>query len=208
MGMTRFLVITGMILAAAAARLIPHPPNFTPVAAMALFAGATLSRPGLALLVPFAAMVLSDVVIYSSHSQHFDPMIYLIGQAVVYGCFGLTVGMGRWLRSRYTVPCIAGTMLASSVLFFVVTNFAVWVMGQGLGRPMTPAGLLACYVDALPFFRNTVLGDALFSAVLFGGFILAEHYFPALREPVLVPAAAEPHNQGSTERDAYLGPSR
>jgi hypothetical protein len=75
---------------------------------------------------------------------------------------------------------IAGAALASSVVFFVVTNFGVWVFGSRY--PKTAAGLLACYVAAIPFFQNTLAGDALYTAVLFGGFAVAEKLFPILRE--------------------------
>jgi len=170
--LTRLAVLSGIVLAAAAARLAPHPPNFTPVGAMALFGGACVADRRLALALPLAALVLSDLVI----GLH-------VLMPVVYGSFALNVLLGRWLRARRTLVPTAAVTLVGSVQFFLVTNFACWV----LAYPHTVAGLGACYVAALPFFQNTLLGDATFATLLFGGLAAAERGFPALREPA--PAA-------------------
>lgn len=169
---SRFLVLAAMIASAALARLIPHPPNFTPVGAMALFGGACLADRRLALLVPLAAIFLSDLVI---------GLHVLI--PVVYGSFAVNVLLGRWLRSRRTLVNTAAVALAGAVQFFVVTNFACWL----LWYPHTAEGFAACYVAAIPFFQNTLMGDAVFATALFGGLAVAERGFPVLREPA--PAA-------------------
>lgn len=166
---SRLAFILGLIVAAAVARILPHPWNFTPVGAVALFAGAHLRSRRLAYAVPLAAMLASDLVI-GLHAL----------MPVVYACFALTVGIGGVLRGRRTLLPIAGATLASSVLFFVVTNFAVWALGGWY--PLSLSGLIACYVAGIPYFRNTLLGDALYAAVLFGGVALAERAFPSLRE--------------------------
>ena len=101
---------------------------------------------------------------------------------IVYISFALIVCMGLWLRQRRTLLPIAGATLASSILFYITTNFAVWAFGSLY--PKTLTGLLACYVAAIPFFQNTALGDAVFAAVLFGSFSLAERYLAPLREPI------------------------
>ena len=164
----RFSVITGMILAGVASRLIPHPPNFAPIGAMALFGGACFTRKRWAVVVPLAAMFFSDLVL---------GLHRLI--PVVYGTFALIVCLGYWLRTRRKLGPIAVATLGSSVLFFVLTNFGVWAFGSLY--PRTFEGLRACYVAALPFFGGTLLGDAAFSAALFGGLALAERIVPGLR---------------------------
>jgi hypothetical protein len=177
----RFLFLVGMILAAAASRLIPHPPNFAPIGAMALFGGACFADKRQAFLVPLAAMFVSDLAIGLLSG---DLSLGLHGLIpVVYGSFVLIVCLGFLLRGRRKVVPIAGAALASSVLFFVLTNFGVWALGSFY--PKTWEGLVACYVAAIPFFHNTLLGDAVYATVLFGGLALAEKSFPALREPVL-----------------------
>jgi len=167
---TRFWTVAGMILGAALTRLLPHPWNFTPIGAMALFSGATFRDRRLAFVVPLATLFLSDLVI----GLHF--LMW-----AVYGSFALMVWLGTWLRARRRLWPIAATTLAGSVLFFVVTNFAVWL--SGMTYPKTAAGLVACYVAAIPYFGNTLAGDAFYVALLFGGFAFAERHVPALREP-------------------------
>jgi hypothetical protein len=163
-----------MIVLASLARLIPHPPNFTPIGAMALFGGACLADRRLALLVPLAALFVSDL---------FLGLHVLI--PVVYGSFAVNVLFGRWLRSRRSVVNTAAVTLLSSIQFFVLTNFACWM----LWYTHTVEGFVTCYVAAVPFFQNTLLGDAMFATGLFGTLALAERGFPVLRElPALVSA--------------------
>ena len=136
---------------------------------MAIFGGACFADRRLALLIPLAAMFLSDLAIG-----------FHILVPVVYGSFALNVLLGRWLRARRTVLSTAAVTLAGSLQFFTVTNFACWVAFY----PHTAEGLLECYVAAIPFFQNTLLGDAFFVAVLFGGLAVAERVWPTVREPV------------------------
>ncbi|MDQ7819730.1 MAG: DUF6580 family putative transport protein [Armatimonadota bacterium] len=161
-------VLLGLVLAAAASRLLPHPPNVTPVAALALFGGAHFGRLWQACAVPLGAMLLSDLVIGLHALIPF-----------VYGSLALAVLIGIWVGRRLTPGRVAAGAVGSSVLFFLVTNFGVWA--QGALYPRTADGLLAAYVAALPFFRNTVAGDLFYAAVLFGGFALLERAVPALR---------------------------
>ena len=167
---TRVAALTAIILAAALSRLIPHPPNMTSVTAVALFGGAYFSDRRLAFLAPLAALFLSDLVLGFYHHME-----------VVYASFALIVCIGLWLQKDRSALPIAGAALASSVLFFLLTNFGVWAFGSLY--PMTLDGLIACYVAAIPFFRNMLLGDVLYTVLLFGGFALLERRFAMLREP-------------------------
>jgi hypothetical protein len=167
---TRLLALLGAILAAAALRLVPHPPNFSPIAAMALFSGAYVGRRGLAFVAPLAALLLSDAVLG-----------YYRGMSFVYGSMMLVVVIGWWLSSRRTPLRIGGAAVASSVLFYVLTNFGMWLFSGFY--PRTLAGLEACYIAAIPFFQNTLAGDLFFTTLLFGGFAIAERLLPAIREP-------------------------
>lgn len=166
----RLTVLVTLVLIAALFRLLPHPPNFQPVAAMALFAGARLRDNRLALLVPLLAMLASDALI-GFHDQ----------MLLVYGCMALTVGIGTWLRDRPGVLPVGAAALGSSALFFAVTNFGVWA-ASGM-YPLTPGGLVACYVAGIPFFHNTLAGTAVFTVALFGGWAALERWRPALRAP-------------------------
>lgn len=165
----RPVVLIAVIVAAAALRLAPHPPNVSPIAAMGLFGGAYLTNRAAGFLAPLGALLLSDVVLgFYPHME------------IVYGALALAVCMG-WLLRRDRSPLrVAGAALASSVVFFLVTNFGVWALGTLY--PRTLEGLAACYTAAIPFFQNTVGGDLFFTGLLFGGFALAERLAPALRE--------------------------
>jgi hypothetical protein len=169
----RLLALLTAIFFAAALRLVPHPPNFSPIAAMALFSGAYLPKRALAFLAPFAALLLSDAVLG-----------FYAGMNFVYFSFALTVLIGWAIASRKTPLVIGTAAVASSVLFFALTNFGMWLFSGFY--PLTGAGLVACYVAAVPFFQNTLAGDLLFTAMLFGGFALFERMVPAIRQHRLV----------------------
>ncbi len=163
----RFSVIVGMILVAAFSRLLPHPDNMTPLTAIALFAGVSLEK-RFSFLVPLLALLLSDLFL-GFHSQ-------LIA---VYFCFLLTVLIGHFLKHQLKVLPIVLATLISSVLFFIATNFGVWLVDHLY--PKNFSGLWMCYTAAIPFFRNTLLGDFFYVAILFGSFAFAQKRYPELR---------------------------
>jgi hypothetical protein len=164
----RAAVLFSAIVAAAALRLVPHPPNFSPIGAMALFSGAYLGRRALAFVAPFAALLLSDLVLGFYH-----------GMGTVYAAVALTVVIGGWVCAGRSPLRVGAAAIASSVVFFAITNFGMWLFSGFY--PLTGAGLVACFVAAIPFFQNTVAGDLFYAALLFGGFALAEHLVPRLR---------------------------
>ena len=174
----RMLLALTIIALAAALRIAPHPWNFTPVGAMALFSGAVIQDRRLALLFPLLALFAGDIFIG----------LYKL-MPVVYASFLVSIAIGFWLRNRRTVGPIAAATLFGAIQFFLVTNFAVWAFG--LSYPRNSAGLVACYVAGIPFFWNTLAGDAVYAGLLFGGFVLAERLFPAFREPALDAAPAK-----------------
>ncbi len=168
----RLWLITGLVFGAALLRLVPHPPNFTPLGALALFAGARYGRKSLAFLLPLGAMLLSDSLLELTTGNGFHATLPVIYMALV-----LTVPVGLVIR-RMGVGAssvIGGSLVASSI-FFIVTNFAVWAT-SGM-YPISFEGLVTCYVAAVPFFGNTIAGDLLFSGLLFGAFALAEKKIP------------------------------
>jgi hypothetical protein len=163
----RITTLIGMIAFAAMTRLLPHPPNFTAVTALALFAGAQMSDRRLALVIPLVSLFLTDVIL-GLHS----------GMLLVYACVAAVVGLGALAGSRAQPLRLAGASVAGSVLFFVVTNFGVWA-NDGL-YPRTMAGLADCYVAAIPFFQNALVGDLFYTAALFAGFEFLRRAMPAL----------------------------
>ena len=144
------------------ARLLPHAPNVTPMAASALFAGVIFRSRLVALATPVAAVVLGDLILGT-----YDWRV----AGVVYVSLALPAIAGMWgLRTPRLPLLLVPLALMSSVTFFVTTNFAVWAFGGMYANDL--AGLLHCYVAALPFLRNGVMGDLLWTAVLFGGWWL------------------------------------
>jgi hypothetical protein len=167
----RTLLAISMIILAAVLRIAPHPWNFTPVGAMALFSGAVLKNRRLAFAVPLLALFAGDLFVGFYKIQI---------MFAVYASFLLSVAIGLCLRNRRTIGPISLATLLGAFQFFVITDFAFWIFGSAY--PRTAAGLIACYVAAIPLFFNMLAGDVLYAALLFGGFALAERTFPAFRE--------------------------
>jgi hypothetical protein len=165
---SRLLALLSAILVAAALRLVAHPPNFTPIGAMALFSGAYLGRRGvIAFAAPLGALFLSDLVLG-----------FYRGMPTIYFSVALIVVLGWLALQRVSALRVGAAAVTSSVLFFVVTNFGMW-LSSGF-YPRTLAGLEACYLAAVPFFQNTVAGDLFYATLLFGGFKVAELLMPRL----------------------------
>ncbi|MFZ1081634.1 MAG: DUF6580 family putative transport protein [Candidatus Kryptoniota bacterium] len=159
-----------LILFAAFSRLIPHAPNFTPLISTALFAGAYLQK-RFAFIVPLAALLVSDLVIgfYGFGSMAF-----------VYGSFLLIVALGLTMQARVSTIRIAGFSVVGAVLFFILTNFGMWIIPNSI-YPKTFTGLVECYTMAIPFFGNTFLSALIYSAVMFGVYETAERFVFKLR---------------------------
>jgi hypothetical protein len=173
----RLLAVSLFVGGAALARLLPHSPNVTPIAAMALFGGAYLANRKLALALPLVAMLLSDLVLgYTIYGK-----ALLFSQPVVYLCMLAIVAIGGSIRARKSWWNIIVASLGSSVMFYIVTNLAVWAF-ESL-YPKNWIGLMTCYTAAIPFFRNSVAGDLFFAVILFGGFALLEKSVVSVREP-------------------------
>ena len=150
-----------LVLIVASMRLIPHPPNFVPIAAIALFAGVYFSK-RTAFILPVAAMIISDIFI-----GYYEISL----MAVVYGSFLLYVLLGFWLKKNKKWYTIGGSAILGAVLFFLITNFAVWAFTPWYAK--TLSGLIQCYLMALPFFRNTLFGNLFYVSAFFGIYELA-----------------------------------
>ena len=156
----KLAIVAGMVLLAALSRLLPHPWNFSPLEAMALFAGAHVAQRWVSVLLPLTALFVSDLILG-----------FYEGIWVVYLCFALIALAGRWLRDAGPLK-IAAFGLGSATFFFIVSNFGVWA-GSAM-YPHTFSGLMSCYVSAIPFFHNQLAGVAFYAALLFGGHALLQ----------------------------------
>jgi Family of unknown function (DUF6580) len=167
-------VVAFLIAFDVTARLLPHAPGFLPVAASGLFAARMLRIPVLALIVPLAAMAISGVGFAADHWQV---------TLVVYGAIALPALAGIYSRRWSGALAIVATMLSCSLFFFVSTNLAVWAFSGMYAHTMQ--GLAECYALALPFLEKTVMGDLMWTAVLFGGAWLVQHGPELARKPLL-----------------------
>jgi len=180
----RNLIIVALILAAAASRMIPHPYNFAPMSAMALFGAAHFGRKAWAFGIPLLATWLSDLFLNNVVYNHYqDGFVWLYdGWYWPYGTFALIALLGMITLRRITVPRIIGSSLGASAIFFLITNLACWpgnaMYAQDFG------GLMACYAAGLPFLGGTVLGDFAYSGLLFGSFAVLQQRYPALRAAI------------------------
>jgi hypothetical protein len=165
-----WVLVIAVVIVAALIRLLPHPFNFTPIGALALFSGSILYKRKWALVLPLGGLILSDLVM-----EYFNPGSGIYdGILAVYASFVLIALLGSRLKSNKSIVRVFGFSLTSSVLFFLITNFTFWYAGQLY--PVSINGLLESYYMGLPFFRNGLLGDLFFNGLFFGSY-----YFLTIR---------------------------
>lgn len=164
----KYRLALALIALAALTRLLPHPHNFTPIGAIALFGAAYFNRQWLMLAIPFAALFLTDLFINNViYKELYGGNFTLITSWWIYAAFAMVMlaGFGL-LGKKVTAIRVLGASLSASAIFFLVTNFSVWAETTMYPKDLT--GLMACYTAGIPFLGNTVLGDLFFSAAMFG----------------------------------------
>lgn len=174
------LIVTGFIIFAALTRLLPHAYNFTPLGAIALFGAAYFPKKKWALIIPMLAIWMSDLllnnIMYASFYEGFT--WFTSGFLTIYGSIAMIVILGYYLLQKITFGRVLSGALGASVIFFIVSNFGVWMSGSMY--PLTAEGLIACYTAAIPFFHYTIAGNVIYSAVLFGAYEWIKASNPAL----------------------------
>ena len=165
---TRTFTVFTLIIIAVFSRLIPHPWNLTAIGSVALFAGAFLKPRSLAFVVPLCAFLITDLIL----GVH-NTMLFTYAAVAICSFLGI-----RYLQKPRVVT-VLGMSLASSLIFYAISNFGVWVMGDLY--PLNTLGFVNCFVMALPFLQGQVLGDLLHSALLFGSYaVIAKKFqFPS-----------------------------
>jgi hypothetical protein len=163
-----FWLLSFFVFVAAITRVLPHPDNVTAIGAMALFGGTYFNNRKTALLMPLVAMFFSDMLL---------EVLFRLGVGntpgihntlpFVYLAFFVAAAIGFWVKKNITFARVFGGGVLASLVFFIITNFAVWLSGF---YGFTLEGLITCYVAAIPFYRNTFIGDMVFITLLFGSF--------------------------------------
>ena len=170
-GFTYLVILAVLIALGVAGRLLPHPPNFTPMAAIALFAGFIFMKKYMAVVAVVTVMLLTDYFAFGYLSPDWFASKSMM---VVYLALLFPIVFRGFLQKKLGVLRIAGAALASSTVFFVATNFAVWAFSPMYEK--TWAGLVLCYTMAIPFFQNTIAGDIMWSGIVFGSYFALRHF--------------------------------
>ena len=180
----RHFVLAGILVLAAFSRLIPHPPNFTALGAMALFGGAYIHNRILAVLFPLSALWISDIILNNLvYSEFYKGFVLFSNTHIwIYISFVIIAILGQLIIKKVNIKTMGLSAISASILFFILSNFGVWA--QGLMYPLSFSGLIACYIAALPFFGWTLIGNFFFCAILFGSFELAANKIISLQTVV------------------------
>lgn len=174
--MKKTYVIATIVLLAALSRILPHPYNFSPVTAMALFAGAQLGRKWIAFLLPLLSLLISDLVL-SFNGGAYGTYFSNGGFIPVYISFMLVTLLGTGMK-KYNWSNVLSSSITASLLFFAVSNLGYWY--EGVLYPVTFAGLVQSYVMAIPFYKWTLLGDLCYSSLFFAAFSFIQSRKPEL----------------------------
>jgi hypothetical protein len=178
----RLGILLTIVLAAAMARLLPHPQNVTPIGAMALFGGAYFTRKWQSFVLPLLALWLSDLVLNNVVYKAFNPSFVWISGYTVWGyaAFALMIVLSWTLLKKVKTQNVVLASVIGSTLFFIITNFGAWYADPFDMYPNGITGLMASYTLGLPFYLNSLLGDLVWCGILFGGFEYAKRQYSAL----------------------------
>jgi len=180
---TGTIVVIVLMILAAFSRLIPHVPNFTPTESIVIFGGAYLASRYMSVIIPIIVLYLSDFVINNTIARSFFPdvngivwwdnyMFYTIG------AIALIALISRVMLKKVNVLNVLGTVLVSSIIFFLLTNFGAWASAKSI-YPQDANGLMMSYVAAIPFYKTSLFGNLLFTAIMFGSKELIESMMKA-----------------------------
>lgn len=178
----RFSVLLSLIVFAAFSRVIPHPANFSPLGAIALFGAAYFKRSWQSLVIPILTVWLSDLFInniiykayYPTFTFFYDGFLWTYMSYVLIGLYGMLV------LKKIDLKRIITGITGATAIFFFVSNIGCWAGNTNYSQ--TFSGLVDCYIAGIPYLSGTILGDVCYGIVLFGGFSLAQHQFPKLKQ--------------------------
>jgi len=169
---TLLLIVVGMILAAAISRVAFYPITYSPMIAMAIFGGAVIKDKKWAFALPLLAMFLSDFLFEVSGIA---TGFWGWGQLLGYGIFGIITVLGFGIK-KINIPVVAGFSILSTIIFFLLSNSSVWLLSAGITYPKTFAGWMSCLAAGIPFLKNDLVTNLLYTGVFFGGYVLLQKY--------------------------------
>ena len=189
------IVFLLILISAALYRIIPNRPfGFAPQMSMALLGGAVIKDKKWAFILPVLSLFISDLIFYGLNAAGLTEMLgFYDGQWAIYLAFILITAFG-FLMKRISILNVAAFSIAGSVIFFLISNFITWKVGQGFARPQTFEGLMLCYGDGIAFYRqfglingfagNFILGDLIWSFLLFGSYSLVTKFMAVSKTQV------------------------
>lgn len=175
------LLLTIIVLAACS-RLLPHPANFSPIAAMALFGAAHFNKKWLALLIPITATWLSDLYINNVIYHHYYTQFtwFYDGCQWTYSSYLLIGVMAIFVLNKINTTRIVIASISASAIFFLVSNIGCWINSNDYEQSFY--GLLNAYAAGMYYLKGTLLGDTFYSLMMFGLYALAQYQFPQLKK--------------------------
>lgn len=173
--------IVAMIFVAAFSRILPHPYNFSPLAAMGIFGAAFFDKKWLAYLTPFLALFLSDLVINNViYAQYYSSFTFFYeGFYWQYLSYALIITLAFVTLKKVNLKNVIGTSLSSSIIFFIISNFGAWLTSGMYTANLS--GLVSCYVAAIPFFSGSFAGDLFYCGIMFGAYLGVAKFVPQLQ---------------------------
>lgn len=160
----QYFILFALAVLVSFSRLLPHPDNFAPMTAIALFVGFFLGKSSKSFIYPIIMVIISDALISIVKGTNY----FYEGIEIVYLCYALIAIIGMKFQQNTSLVSIIKYSLAGSILFFLVTNFAYFL--SGITYPLTSQGLMDCFTAAIPFFRNSLVGDVFYSVILFSAY--------------------------------------
>ena len=168
----KIILILSLLIIGVVGRLVPHPPNVTPIIAIALLAAHAFKNKWIAILIPLTGMWISDLMINNYlYAGYYDKFVFFSnGSLWIYGAILLAVLIGKVLIRSIKLSTVFLSSFSASFFFFIITNFGVWL--SNMMYPKSLLGLIECYTLAIPFFGNALIGDLIYSVVLFTSYSL------------------------------------
>lgn len=187
-----YFVLSIFIVITVVSRLTPMVYNFSPIIGLSLFGAAYIRNRKLSFAVPLMLIYLTDFIINNTVYRQYFPNhegLVWFSSYMIWGFLSyiLIVAIGRWLLRKVNLKTLTASALSSSVLFFLISNFGVWISSNGIIYSKDLAGLILCYEMALPFLRNSLMGDMMSTAIIFGGYLILQRYAPQGAERLSIP---------------------
>ena len=189
-----YFILSVFIIITILSRLTPLVYNFSPIIGLTLFGAAYIKDRNASFIIPLALIYFTDLIINNTVFRHFFPNhdgLVLYSSYMLWGfaAYILIITIGRWLLTKVNIKTLTASALGSSIIFFIISNFGVWLSSNGTTYSKDLTGLMLCFEMAIPFFRSSFMGDLMSTAVIFGGYFLLEKFAPQPSKVAISPSA-------------------